>query len=387
MTTQSLLNRLNGLLKTGTDPEFPLEANIAIQNANVLIAVGLFTTFVFCINDIFTEQMLLLRLHGLTLLTLLFCVVCIDQRRHSRARILAVLSANLGVFFSWDILGRDSLVHLFFLPLILIPIVTAEKNRTWSHSLAALLAFTGWIFGLMASRSIFIQAIPDSSFSPWLSGLLVPGILIALGIQNRIFGQEFTALDEKQRRTLIAKGRSEALDQMAGELTHQITSPLTLIAGSAALIRTQLVTGNFNREKFWGHLQRIEETTQRIAKIVANLDQYKEKCSSFVTTRTLIDEIISQCQEKFSHGGVEIRREDIQDIEIHVRPPQLSQDILNLLYVSHSAIMHLPERWIGLRGFTQGNEYVIEISDSAQGRYTHHRSVIRLPLNQEKITL
>ena len=163
---------------------------------------------------------------------------------------------------------------------------------------------------------------------------------------------KFTAL---QQAKITSASRLSTLGEMAGGIAHEINNPLTIIQGAAALLRNSLNKGTVDMEMMRKYLERIEQTSMRMSKIIQGLrvfardgekEPFRQEC-----LKTIVDDSIGLCSEKFRNNNIELIVDDIDPgLMIECRGTQISQVILNLLQNAFDAVASLEHKWVRVEG-------------------------------------
>jgi C4-dicarboxylate-specific signal transduction histidine kinase len=160
-----------------------------------------------------------------------------------------------------------------------------------------------------------------------------------------------------------------ALGQMSSGIAHEINNPLTIIKGLTFMI-TKLADTD-QKQKIKEHSQRIEDTVDRISKIIKSLRAYARDEAQDPLKKESVNSIINStldlCSEKFKNYGITL---DVflpqNDIFINARSFQISQIIINLLNNASDEIINLDTKWIQIQAKTTG-QGSIEISVENSG--------------------
>ncbi len=170
-------------------------------------------------------------------------------------------------------------------------------------------------------------------------------------------------------QSLIGAARLSALGEMAGGIAHEVNNPLTVIKGASELLGRRAARGEVKAAEVLETTERITRTVDRIARIVKGLRLFARDGAadptSRVTVRSIVDDTLSFCRERFRHHEVELRieGEDAMAVFVECRGPQLSQVLLNLLSNALDAVEHRRDPWVELRCRNLGHEVEISVSD------------------------
>jgi PAS domain S-box-containing protein len=179
---------------------------------------------------------------------------------------------------------------------------------------------------------------------------------------------------DEERAKAIQVSKLSSLGEMAGGVAHEINNPLTIIRSSVAVIRRELQKKNLTPAKLLDSLEDIDVTVKRISQIVTGLrnlsrDSSSEEVSRF-KLKSVFDDVLAICSEKFKTNDVKILIEDKENIferEIECRRVQLSQVLLNLLMNAQDAVFQEKEKWVSIRIVKTSSRYQIHIVDAGHG--------------------
>jgi len=196
----------------------------------------------------------------------------------------------------------------------------------------------------------------EAEFGPDGKVIMIYGILID---ETKKAEQEH--LIESQREKMLASAKLSALGEMAGGVAHEINNPLTIIKLRIAQIISRLKNNKLEPIHLEKSLSQIEETVDRIDKIVKGLKVIGRDGSAdpfnITSLSQLIDQSVALCGERFRSHGIKLEIADIPDLNLSIRIVEISQILLNLFNNAHDAIENLSDRWIRLQ-FTKNNNFV-----------------------------
>lgn len=180
---------------------------------------------------------------------------------------------------------------------------------------------------------------------------------------------------EESKRSLEAKiadtAKLAALGEMAAGVAHEINNPLAIILGKAGQISRKLEQGQLTNEITAKHLKTIEDTAERIARIIKALKTYSRDAEKdpfeFSKVSDIVNDTLELCYERFKKRGVEIKLSMESDLEINSRPTQISQVLMNLLTNAFDATINLNEKWIEIKCSKNNDLVEIFVTDSGIG--------------------
>lgn len=170
---------------------------------------------------------------------------------------------------------------------------------------------------------------------------------------------------------MIFTSKMASLGEMAGGIAHEINNPLAIISGKAEQVIKYLQSPEIDREKTIQALEKIEDTSFRISKIIKGLRSFSRAGEMDPSKETLVLELIEEtldlCRERIRSENIELVLDVEKELKLNCRITQIQQVIINLLNNSLDAIKHLEERWIRISAGRQGKQIFITITDSGKG--------------------
>jgi len=177
---------------------------------------------------------------------------------------------------------------------------------------------------------------------------------------------------DQERAKAVANAKMASLGEMASGVAHEINNPLTIILNRANQLKSRLTSDEFEKEWALGELAKIENTVERIAKIIRGLRAFSRNADNdpmiSCELNPIIDETLELCLEKFKRYGVDFRIKGIkQTLFLRCRPSQVSQVLLNLFNNSFDAIVNTTNPWIELEVNFRNGALALRITDSGHG--------------------
>lgn len=184
--------------------------------------------------------------------------------------------------------------------------------------------------------------------------------------------EESNQIIQSQQKNLVYSSKMSALGEMAGGVAHEINNPLAIIALSCNTLKKMMSKEQFDRQYLVENILCIENTTDRIAKIVKGLRTFSrnevDSELSETTIKHIMDDTLTLCQEKFKNHGIELKLElQNENSLILCNPISISQVLLNLLNNSCDAIEKLENKWIKIESRILNHEAYIEVTDCGAG--------------------
>lgn len=174
-----------------------------------------------------------------------------------------------------------------------------------------------------------------------------------------------------QQAQMVTSARLSSLGEMAGGIAHEINNPLSVILGRANQLKRKLDTNVINHDELMDGLSNIEETCERIVKIIKGLRAFSRNAENDplapVDVEQVINDVIILISEKFKYNNVKLTFESHFKGSALGRSVQLGQVLMNLLSNAYDAIADLPEKWVKIELLEQNKYLVIKICDSGPG--------------------
>lgn len=166
---------------------------------------------------------------------------------------------------------------------------------------------------------------------------------------------------DMQRAKSFQAAKMATLGEITSGIAHEINNPLATITLSAGAIRKRLEKGALTEEQLLPYLKKIEDTTQRISKIVKGLRSFSRSAESDsrspILLSVLIDETFTLCEETLKKQNVTIHCEEIPKVEVLCRESEIIQTLLNLIQNAIDAMVSVPHKIITV-SFNESSDYI-----------------------------
>jgi PAS domain S-box-containing protein len=178
---------------------------------------------------------------------------------------------------------------------------------------------------------------------------------------------------EKQqlKSALVNASKLTALGEMAGGIAHEINNPLAIIQGKATQLLKLLLSDSLTNEMGIKSLDKIVNTTERIAKIVRGLKSFTRNADQDpvgrIELKELMDNILGLCTERFYEHGVKLEVSRSPEVTLQCRVVQIEQVIVNLLNNAYDAIEIFKEKWIRIDYQLKNKKLQIWVTDCGPG--------------------
>lgn len=182
---------------------------------------------------------------------------------------------------------------------------------------------------------------------------------------------------------MILTSKMASLGEMAGGIAHEINNPLAIISGKAEQIKKYISQSEIDRQKILSSLEKIEDTSFRISKIIKGLRSFsragEQDPMKEYKVSELIEETLDLCRERMLSEHIKLICETDQDMTLRVRTTQIQQVLINLLNNSIDAIKAQDERWIKISTEQKERQIIITITDSGKGISPEFKEKIMSP--------
>lgn len=183
--------------------------------------------------------------------------------------------------------------------------------------------------------------------------------------------KEAEELLKEQQAKLTLSAKMSSLGEMAGGIAHEINNPLTIINSKAVILRRMIAQENPDFEKIKKDLFKIEETSNRIAKIIRGLRSFSRNTEGdpmeIAKVTQIVDDTLELCKERFKYHSIDLRIDNQTTGLIYCRPHQITQVLMNLLTNAFDAVDPLEEKWVSIEAKEINGNVIITVKDSGKG--------------------
>lgn len=200
-----------------------------------------------------------------------------------------------------------------------------------------------------------------------LATLILSGLIHVFRRNNLIVLESLRIKEKIHQKELLRSAKMVALGEMASGIAHEINNPLMVIMGKADSLRRTIQSMPDN-EKALADIDKIENTVERIAKIIKGLNIFSRRADvdpkQIYGLLEIVDGTLGLCQQKLNIHQVQVSVDIDSKIKVYCRPPQISQVLLNLIGNSIDAIQANEDKWIRLSVRDFGNFVEFRVTDS-----------------------
>lgn len=222
----------------------------------------------------------------------------------------------------------------------------------------------------------------------WINVRLSSGKCIGIG-QDITDKKRIENLLKEQQAKMVNAAKLSSLGEMAAGVAHEINNPLTIIMGSAQILKTLSAQKDIDPATLKDISDGIQSTIYRIAKIINGLKNFardgEKEPFAKANLHQVIQETLGFCEARFRNNGVTLEYEPIQDLILDCRHIQVSQVILNLLNNAFDAVQPNLNKWVRLKIGQTDESAIITIQDSGNGIPNEIQEKIMQPFFTTKI--
>lgn len=194
-------------------------------------------------------------------------------------------------------------------------------------------------------------------------------ILVSIVTTELVLARE--KLKEQEAKAHYS-ARLASLGEMAAGIAHEINNPLTIIQGSANIMKRLLDADPLDRETLKLMNSKVYETSDRISKTVKSLKALSRNGENDPKTVVSIPHMLKICTDisdsRFRQSRVDLKMPDsIPEYSVIGREVQLSQVMVNLLGNALDAVKNLDEKWVEIRIEKNADWIDLLIIDSGTG--------------------
>ena len=175
--------------------------------------------------------------------------------------------------------------------------------------------------------------------------------------------KELEELRVHQAKTL----KMATLGEMSGSIAHEINNPLAIILGYTDILLADIEEG-VDSDRLKNSVEKIEETTVRISKIIKSLKSYSRRSEqdpmSQIAFPEILEDTLNLCIERFKTSKIELKIQHIEPAHLLCRDMQISQVLLNLLNNAHDAVKKNDKAWVSIDSSIVDDKLKVLIQDS-----------------------
>lgn len=189
----------------------------------------------------------------------------------------------------------------------------------------------------------------------------------------------------KAKEGIFKSSKLSEVGKVAGNIAHEINSPLTVITLATNLIEKELKKESINKELIQKHTEKIQQATEKMDAIIRGMKKMSRDGSTDPFVDIQLSSLFKEVEDFFQHKtklqGIELTFKGLdQDIYLFGQWTQLSQIFINIINNAIDAIEDSSEKWIRVEVEHHHDSVIIMIVDSGAGVPKDHEDKIFEPL-------
>ncbi len=191
---------------------------------------------------------------------------------------------------------------------------------------------------------------------------------LLIGISNDITEEVRIRRDlELERSKSLKNAKLASLGEMSAGIAHEINNPLAIISGAAGLLEKFVD----NPEKLASKVESIKKSCVRIARIVEGLRKFSRSGDKADLRNYEISKVVQEgcllTEAKSKRHSTPV----VLDLRSHslvlCDEVEIEQVLINLINNAIDAVKGLPEKWVKVSLFDEGDSVVLRVTDSGSG--------------------
>lgn len=168
-------------------------------------------------------------------------------------------------------------------------------------------------------------------------------------------------------RNIVHSSKLATLGEMSAEIAHEINNPLTIISSSLTLLES----ARNQPDVFGSRLMVAQKAIDRIVKIIKGLGRFSRssETSEFEAKKIAVlaqeSAALSEAKLKVNYTRVEL---DLRsDAAVICKEVEIEQVLINLLSNAIDSVAEQDERWVRMSVFEEGDDVLVQVTDSGKG--------------------
>jgi len=295
--------------------------------------------------------------------------------------------AFLAIYRDWRVVltasavtAADHLLRGYFFPESVYGVLSATPWRAFEHA--------GWV----VFEDIFlIYSIAGSIRGMWTNAVHAAKLEHTLhGVEEAVVKRTSELVESQkmvlnQQQSMIASAKHTALGEMAGQIAHEINTPLGAIVLTAQGLSKKAAAGTMDAQDVIAKMEFMLQVTNKLARIIGSMrklaghganEQIRE-----VKVEDLVQDTLLLCEGRFKRSSIDFQfvNQLGGDLNLQCRPNEISQVLINLLNNAHDALKDAPEKWVRLFVEKRGGKIAFRVVDSGPGVSPINRNKLFLP--------
>jgi signal transduction histidine kinase len=198
--------------------------------------------------------------------------------------------------------------------------------------------------------------------------------LLALGFGMSFMNERIKKSEVETRRLLeiervksLRNAKLASLGEMSAGIAHEINNPLTIIVGTVRVLSRHAS----NPEEFNARIKIIDQSTQRIGKIVKSLKKFSRTDSgkqfAYRDLNQIVRESVILTEAKARRSDTLVGIEGSTSHEIYCEEIEIEQVLVNLIGNGIDAVQELEQKWVKIHLFERDGRIILQVRDSGSG--------------------
>lgn len=379
---ESVISRIKQLRDAGIKEYYSDRKKRAIRISNLLTLNGINICMPFIIAFLINDETRMVISVGLCALMYLCGYLITAAHRPHLGRSITLISGCLCIMDMALYYGGNSHAQFLLLCMASVPLIMIEWEALSLIIFLQLIPVVMVIYGEVTNYSLYTIVAHDQDLR------LIQRLSLIIGFSQTIFGFYLFArqsvffedeahryikeLDiEHQKQIQIQIQKMSALGEMSGGVAHEINNPLQIISIKCTLLIEMVKSKQHDPNLLIEGIQKILETTGRIARIVKALRDFSRNAEGDpiieVDPVTVIDDALSLSEMRMEKSGIKVKTDFHTDSKILCRPAQLAQVLINLFNNSIDAIKGTNDAWLKIETRARDSMVDIYVTDSGKG--------------------
>lgn len=182
-------------------------------------------------------------------------------------------------------------------------------------------------------------------------------------------------MKEEMKINMFATGRLSHLGEMATNLSHEISNPLTVISAKTFNIRKMITTNKLDESKTMKAMKIVESSVQKITNVIESLRNISKSLEKNSLANQKIYEIVTDVinlyTERFKVLKIKYETEGLdtlKKLDVYCNRAEISQALISLIHNSYEALEKVEgERWLKVSAVKVDDSVEIRVTDCGHG--------------------
>jgi signal transduction histidine kinase len=344
----------------GTSSRYPDSRNRVYRLANACCLFAIVVTLGFMLAIARLSNPVPMRITWVAIAVYSVSLALIRSHRQTIGRCLLQIGAATTAFLSACYAGPDAWLQAMLFPIAACSLLLFDTDE-WEPAIAVAIYPIALFVGLyVLDYSLpYVPRYAGPSVTPHLRILSIVGPVTIIAAVITYFKfqlqahqlqiDRYIARLHEEHHLQIHAHKMASLGEMAAGMAHEINTPLTTISLRTGRLKQSLQELEMTPEKrgeLVSHIDRIVDTTYRVARIINSLRSFShlDRGDGFepADAADIVSETLDLCSERISAAGIRLESEVESGLSLECRSSEVSQVLLNLLNNSVDAMEGMP---------------------------------------------